>query len=105
MANENNFNKNLLMFLTENREAALNSLYQSNTKYKKLCENLQAISERTKEIPVGYTGIIDSLTDALSSSTGRGELFISSGFKDCVKLYKRLDDTFDESGEFEDFVM
>ena len=103
---ENNFNKNLSVFFMENREAALSELYQHNANYRKLRENLQEISKRAKEIPVGYTGIIDSLTDALLAvARAEANYLYLRGFKDCVKLYKRLDDTFDESREFEGYIM
>ena len=102
----NSFNKNLLMFLTENRESALSELSQNNAKYRKLRENLAEISERAKEIPVEHTGITDGLTDALHAvARAEANYLYLRGFKDCVRLYKNLDDAFAVSKEFEDFIM
>lgn|GEM_PF-2508225 len=103
MSANTDFNKNLTTFLTESRETALRELYQNNLKYKDLREKISNLSKEAEGgIPTEYSDIMEKLIDSyLAVSRMEANYLYLRGFKDCVKLYKRLDDTFDESDEFE----
>ena len=102
MAHDSNFDKNLSIFFTENREAAIKKLSQNNLKYKESQNKILELSRQTKYLPPEYADLIDNLTDViLSAARTEANYLYLCGFKDCLRLYKRLDDTFDESTDFE----
>lgn len=101
----NSFNENLSMFLTSCRESAIQELAQNNVEYKKLQLNTAEILRKVKnEIPSEYETLLDIMTDTMYT-LARKEMnhLYFRGFKDCLSLYKRFNESFMESKEFERF--
>lgn len=102
-----NFNENLSMFLTSCKEMAMQKLTETNPSYKQLSSKATEISIRIKnEIPAEHETLIEELLDVYHALFGMEVNYVYlQGFKDCINLYKRFDDSFAESKEFEEIFL
>ena len=98
----NDFNENLSMFLTSRKESALKELTENNSEYKNLCSEATELSVKLRNESSGECyKLIERFLENFHARIGAevNHLYLQ-GFKDCVALHKRFDDSFRESREF-----
>jgi len=98
-----NFNENLSTFLTSCRESALKELTANNAEYKQMRSDVIAVSEKMNNgIPKQYAPLVYELIDSYQILFRMEVNYLYlQGFRDCINLYKRLDGSFGEGGDFE----
>ncbi|MCL2775853.1 MAG: hypothetical protein FWD71_21285 [Oscillospiraceae bacterium] len=99
---EKSFDENLVAFLTELRESAINELSGNNGKHRGLCLDVSEKMRKAKEIPAEYANIIEALVDSMFAlSRAEKNYLYLQGFRDCISLYKRLGGSFSENRELD----
>jgi hypothetical protein len=99
----NSFNKNLSEFLTACKLSALEDLENNNSEYRQLrSQSTETAVKVKKEIPNEYEDLIEDFSNSilLLADMEINYLYLQ-GFRDCISLYKRFDNAFSESLDFE----